>query len=558
MAPAPPENLPARLADYFFISGELLAIVPSASYLLTTNLGVDGDDLRWETEEDHADYRASALSEAPIVEDRLAEAVDGEPEDVPAPSLSTQRHARHSSYNRLSKLSDDKRLSTTSSKLMDSPTPNSNRSSATIKAVTANGRSTLTEADFDKALRKFANERDTFVNDLALNAGAVVRERPRPRARPQRIVSEEQSGLKSSIGSIRRRISFREKGSTVKRQSSTVGRQGTSDNRQSSRSSTNCFHQGSVRTSKRLSDYNSVIPDPQPLNPDPHMHPLKRKFVPVLLDRYPPKHDTEQLKHRVAFPEYVPMFAFPADIAIVSADARPRTTWHGFAMTAGDGSRIYGVCVTVWLPLNAKASAELEMQCERWRREHMSDEERELASSLGERLAAERANLSRLLARLPAAASGSQAREELEEEISAVEEKIALMTDLLRPVRHGAASKIDGLTDGDSGFWIPRAYGVLGRDLSLTTFWKEWLRAVAVPMTNGGVLRVPPSSPKVGMWQPLERYVVNLCAEALCPMSSKTQVEIAIRELRLFARKEAANELPGSHNVRLDTLDEGS
>jgi hypothetical protein len=80
-------------------------------------------------------------------------------------------------------------------------------------------------------------------------------------------------------------------------------------------------------------------------------------------------------------------------------------------------------------------------------------------------------------------------------------------------------------------------------------FWKEWLKAVVIPMMDGSVLRVPPSSPKAGMWQPLERYVVNLCAEALSPISSKTQVEIAIRELRLFARKEAINELPGSRSV---------
>lgn len=183
----------------------------------------------------------------------------------------------------------------------------------------------------------------------------------------------------------------------------------------------------------------------------------------------------------------------------------------------------------------------------------MTDEERELASSLGERLAIERVKLSRLLATLPSVASGSVARENLEDDISAVEEKIGLMTDLLRPVRHGAASKIDGLTDGETGLWIPRAYGILGRDASLTSFWKEWLRAVVVPMTDGGVLRVPPSSPKIGMWQPLERYVVNLCAEALSPLSSKTQVEIAIRELRLFARKEAVNELPGSRTVRPKT-----
>jgi hypothetical protein len=73
-------------------------------------------------------------------------------------------------------------------------------------------------------------------------------------------------------------------------------------------------------------------------------------------------------------------------------------------------------------------------------------------------------------------------------------------------------------------------------------------------MTNGAIRRVPASSPKVGMWQPLERYVVNLCAEAPSPVLSKTQVEIGVRELRLYARKEAPNELPESRNTDLYSL----
>lgn len=305
----------------------------------------------------------------------------------------------------------------------------------------------------------------------------------------------------------------------------------------------------SVRTSRRLSNYNSVIPVPQPLETSPTMHPLKRRFEPVLLDRYPRKGMPDESKQRGNFPDYVPMFAFPNDINIVSSDQRPRSTWHGFVMTAGDGSRLHAVCVILWIPLSHRAADELEKRCEEWRKDNMTEEERELAASLGERLATERAKLSRLLAQLPTVPSGSPERESLEDDISAVEEKIGLMTDLLRPVRHGAASKIEGLTDGDTGFWIPRAYGILSRDEAMTSFWKEWLKAIAVPMTDGGVLRVPPSSPRVGIWQPLERYVMNLCTEAWSPISSKTQVELGVRELRLFARKEAMNELPGSRNV---------
>lgn len=309
-----------------------------------------------------------------------------------------------------------------------------------------------------------------------------------------------------------------------------------------------------MRTSKRLSDYNSVVPDPQPLQLGRNIHPLKQRYEPVLLDRYPSQSDAQEVKRRELFPEYVPMFAFPNDINVVSSDERPKSTWHGFAMTTANNSKLYGVCLTIWMPLGDHAAAELERRCEEWRQKNITNEERELATSLSERLVQERAKLSRLLAELPLAFSGSEERNFLEDEISQVEEKISLMNELLRPLRHGAASRIDGLASGSSELWVPRAYGVLGRDGGMTSFWKDWLRAVVIPMTNGAIQRVPPTSPKVGSWLPLERYVVNLCTEASTPASSLTQTELNIRELRLYARKEAANELPGSRNTDLYAL----
>lgn len=302
-----------------------------------------------------------------------------------------------------------------------------------------------------------------------------------------------------------------------------------------------------------MSNYNSVIPAPEPLNLDPDMHPLKRRFEPQLLDRYP-KNSPDEVARRGKFPDYVPMFAFPNDIQIVSSDERPRPTWHGFTLTSDDNSKIYGTTVIIWTPLSVDVAEQVEKKCEAWRQRHMSDEERELAASLGARLAAERAKLSQLLAKLPTIPSGTSARDILDDQISTVEEKISLMTEMLRPLRHGAASKIDGLTAGETGLWTPRAYGILGRDVTKISFWKEWLRAIIVPMSDGAVLRVPPSSPRVGRWQPLERYVVNLCQEALSPLSSKTQVELGVRELRMYCRKEAINELPGSRNIDIYAL----
>lgn len=313
---------------------------------------------------------------------------------------------------------------------------------------------------------------------------------------------------------------------------------------------TDSIRLASVRTTKRMSNYNSVIATPEPLSKTQNMHPLKRKFEPVLLDRYPAKHMVDELSRRPPFPDYIPMFAFPNDVNIVSSDERPRSTWHGFAMTSGDNSKLYGICVLIWIPLNQKAAQDVERRCERWRKKNTSSEERELAESLAVRLAGERAKLSELLIKLPTIASGSSARQALEDDISATEEKIAMMTELLKPWRHGASAKIEGLTEGDSGLWIPRAYGILGRDIAMVSFWKEWLKAVLVPMFGGGLLRIPPTSPKIGLWQPIERYVVNLCTEAPSPAGSQTQVELAVRELRLYARREAINEVPGSRTVR--------
>ncbi|KAI9829213.1 MAG: hypothetical protein M1826_005808 [Phylliscum demangeonii] len=532
----------APLADYFWIAG-----VDSLSY---------GQHLKLHPDTGDKDVNGAAPQpvESTIDEDKPLETTN--PTRTPrSPHQSLRTGAGPGSdadaadvLRRLSNLSDEANA-TRPNASHEPGAPGSNRSSATIRPVPGPGYR-LSGQDFDQAMCRFTSERDSFLDELSLSPGSVMTSRMPAPSRTLTAVHEDAggtgtgtagtngaqalNGAKSPVGSVRRHFSLRDLNS-MKRQPSVV-------------------RAASIRTSKRLSNYNSVIPSPQPLHSRPNMHPLQRRFEPVLLDRYPPKDAVDEAARRGPFPDYVPMFAFPTDINIVSADERPRSTWHGFAMTTGDNSKIYGICVVVWVPLDPRAAEEVERQCEEWRRDNISNEERELAHSLGERLALERAKLSELLAKLPTVTSGSAARDALEDQISATEEKIALMADVIRPVRRGAASKIDGLTDGDTGLWIPRAYGVLGRQAGLTAFWKEWLRAVVVPMANGAILRVPPSSPKVGMWQPLERYVVNLCTEAPSPVSSKTQVEIAVRELRLYARFDAVNELPGTRSVDLYAL----
>lgn len=229
------ESSSTPLADYFWIAG-----VESISYddPLPTN-GLNNNNLP--------------------VESTIAE--DGEPDDGTANGYkpTTARHSRQNSANRLSKISIDGRFSMSSTFDELDGNTHSNRSSATIKPVkpagpngnssATNGASTpepqnqgpapglglmgMPDFDFDKALLKFAAERENFLEDLSFTAGAKLQSRPpmvNPRA--ERIRAEEgvpsgrMSPLKSLKGSIRRKISFREMNSV--RKGPTLGRQGAS------------------------------------------------------------------------------------------------------------------------------------------------------------------------------------------------------------------------------------------------------------------------------------------------------------------------------------------
>jgi hypothetical protein len=211
---ATPSESSSPLADFFWIAG------------------LDGkevEDTYWKLRNEYVSNRESAPG--PAISDTIEE--DSEHEETDDDAVVVAANTRRSSQNRLSKLSSsDARLSIQSgeSKLAESSQGSgSNRSSMTIRAGSGmmsgfelpNG-----EFDFDKALLKFASERESFLSDLSLSAGAITPARPKPRAKMQKIVSEEKPAstnpLKSGIGSVRR--SFRDMNS-MKRQPS-VARQG--------------------------------------------------------------------------------------------------------------------------------------------------------------------------------------------------------------------------------------------------------------------------------------------------------------------------------------------
>ena len=221
MAPKPAgETSSAPLADWFFICGQ--PIVDPQPDLADTHLGVDSDQLRWGNDDEDTDSGPPVPVEPTIEEDKIAEAENGAP-DL---QIQTPRRAKRSSYQRLSNLSDEARLSISSLSISpEKKGTESNRSSVTIKGIQTNVSSAggLNDTDFEHALRKFASQRESFLSDLTLSAGAVLPNRPKPRPKTQRIVSDDAQGPKSGIGSIRRRISTRnlngmKRQSSVKRQ----------------------------------------------------------------------------------------------------------------------------------------------------------------------------------------------------------------------------------------------------------------------------------------------------------------------------------------------------
>ena len=163
----------APLADYFFICG----VESSQIY-----------------HEKYAPNLPSPPVEDTIEEDRALETDNAGRPPTPGspPSEAAKRKSRYSFEAR-------KSIGSIINAVEIQPTA-SNRSSATIKAVPQVGGSGLDDDAFEEALKKFASERDSFLDDIHVSAG-VVHQTPnnrqqqqpskRPRPRTLRITSDE-------------------------------------------------------------------------------------------------------------------------------------------------------------------------------------------------------------------------------------------------------------------------------------------------------------------------------------------------------------------------------
>jgi len=192
MAPPPPlaEAATMPLADYFFIAGI------ESSQVIDEKFQPNGTILPQPEPVDET-----------IEENRVLET------DAGIRPISAEGLNGFESPRRSVRFSYEARKSVTSILGSESKTA-SNRSSATIRAIPSDsgesGGGSQWDLDFDKALRKFASERDSFLEEIQFNAGTLPQlSRPKARSKTQRLLGDESqsAAVISSVGSIRRRIS---------------------------------------------------------------------------------------------------------------------------------------------------------------------------------------------------------------------------------------------------------------------------------------------------------------------------------------------------------------
>ena len=195
-APQVAESTNLPLADYFFISG-----IESSQVVEEHVAPVNGAG-------------PSALDDT-IDEDNVLETIPSANTRPPSSEGILGSDKRHSA----GRPSFELRRSVSSGHTPEIKVTASNRSSATIKGMPVGG-SGLSEADFDNALRKFAAERELFLEEIQFSAGTVAQvSRSKARPKTQRFVSDDSvtSSPRSGVGSLRRRISTM---SSLKRQPS--------------------------------------------------------------------------------------------------------------------------------------------------------------------------------------------------------------------------------------------------------------------------------------------------------------------------------------------------
>jgi hypothetical protein len=193
------------LADYFFITGiESTQIFDEKYQPIGSTVA--------------SPVNTTTTVETTIEEDEVLDTTEGTPRPS---SADGQQNGDSTTQRRRSRMSISSLLTS------DSKTTSNRSSAATIKGVGGMIEgTTLNEVDFDNALRKFAAERETFLEEIHFSAGTLPpMTKPKKSKSKAHVIkgSEDLGGIKSGVGSLRRKLSTM---NSLKRQPSLM-RQGT-------------------------------------------------------------------------------------------------------------------------------------------------------------------------------------------------------------------------------------------------------------------------------------------------------------------------------------------
>ncbi|KAJ3112463.1 DENN domain-containing protein 4C [Phlyctochytrium bullatum] len=137
-------------------------------------------------------------------------------------------------------------------------------------------------------------------------------------------------------------------------------------------------------------------------------HPIDYKYTPEVLCRYPATDHNEKAK----FPQYLPMI-----------------------ITEEDGSKNYGVCVTIYEKLHPRLNAQMEAAIEEWRHDCIAQSDLEYMQHIQSQLATNQETVFRIKRGLASDPHKNEEDEDPIEALAEAEEKVALFKELLAPMR---------------------------------------------------------------------------------------------------------------------------
>ncbi|KAJ3390675.1 hypothetical protein HDU92_000343 [Lobulomyces angularis] len=252
-------------------------------------------------------------------------------------------------------------------------------------------------------------------------------------------------------------------------------------------------------------------------------HPIEYRYKPQISMRYPEINHSEQLP----FPSNISMFCYPNDIKFVnSLSGPPPATYHSFIITEGMGTKIYGVCVTIYEKVQQNLLLQLEDAIAKWKEENAPSIAFEYITGLGPKIDYERETIAE------ARKNNDPDLKEIEE---SAQERIHFFNNLMRPYQ-------DTLLLDKENIFEPKTIGV-------TSHWpwhdllKDWLCEL-VRLTKESYHQNSPV-----LIAPIERYIVNLIYEIPLPPPGKLEVSISIGKTKLYCSRPPVNNISVVQNM---------